>query len=580
MKSSKHVEDGVTTDTPSYSSESIQDSKPEPEPEHDSQSPEESLQQGEDDNPRTIRGWRWVLVCVSLYIGGLIYGLDTTIAADIQAAIVKQFDDVERLTWVGTAFPLGSVVAILPSAAFYSSFDLKVLFIASIVVFEVGSAVCGAAPSMNALIVGRVIAGVGGSGIYLGVLNYFSLCTSNKERGRYISGIGVVWGLGAVLGPVVGGAFSTSSATWRWAFYINLVIAAVCAPAYIFYLPVVKPPSTAYLPVFGRLRAMDWAGFVGGTGTIVCITMALTFAGSIWAWSDGRTIATFVVSGVLFALTLLQQYFVLFTTREARMFPPRHILKDRTLILLNVITAAAAANIYVPVYYIPIYFVFTHGDSALMAAVRLLPYIVLLALSNMASGALLPRISYYWTLYLIGGVLMTVGGATMFTVGTNTSMANVYGYSILLGAGTGMTFQAGYTVGGVKTMMRTGSGLDVQRAISMLNLSQLGFQLGCLLIGGQIFQSLAVRNLTHVLRGLGFSEQDIRGTIAGTQSTAFQSLSPSLQKLAVGAITHAISRVYIISIAAGAATVVCALLMKKERLFATGEPAIVVAGGA
>lgn len=55
-------------------------------------------------------------------------------------------------------------------------------------------------------------------------LNYFSLCTSEKERGRYISGVGVVWGIGAVLGPVVGGAFSTSPATWRWAFYINLLV--------------------------------------------------------------------------------------------------------------------------------------------------------------------------------------------------------------------------------------------------------------------------------------------------------------------------------------------------------------------
>lgn len=168
----------------------------------------------------------------------------------------------------------------------------------------------------------------------------------------------------------------------------------------------------------------------------------------------------------------------------------------------------------------------------------------------------------------------------MFTVGTNTSMASVYGYSILLGAGTGMTFQAGYTVGGVKTLMRTGSSLDVQRAISMLNLSQLGFQLGCLLIGGQIFQSLALKNLTHVLHGLGFSEEDIKGAIAGTQSTAFKSLSPSLQKLAVAATTDAISRVYIISISAGAVTVICALLMKKERLFTTGEPATVIAGGA
>ncbi len=172
------------------------------------------------------------------------------------------------------------------------------------------------------------------------------------------------------------------------------VIAAVCAPAYIFYLPPVKPPNAPDIPVLARLRDLDWAGFIGGSGALVCFTMALTFAGPIWAWNDGRTIATFVVSGVLLILTLLQQYFVLFTTGHARMFPPKYILKDRTLILQNIVIAAAAINIYIPIYYIPIYFVFIDGDSALMAAVRLLPYMTFLTSMNMISGALLPRIGY------------------------------------------------------------------------------------------------------------------------------------------------------------------------------------------
>jgi len=118
---------------------------------------------------------------------------------------------------------------------------------------------------------------------------------------------------------------------------------------------------------------------------------------------------------------------------------------------------------------------------------------------------------------------MTTGSAAMFTVKPDTPMANVYGFRILLGAGTGMIFNAGYTVGGVKTMLRTGSCLDVQRVISMINLSQRGFQLGGLLIGGQIFQSLAMKNLTSVLNGLGFSRDDIRSAVAGTQSTLFAS---------------------------------------------------------
>jgi magnesium-transporting ATPase (P-type) len=172
------------------------------------------------------------------------------------------------------------------------------------------------------------------------------------------------------------------------------VIAVVCAPAYIFYLPPVKPPGAPDTSIFSRLIALDWVGFIGGTGSMVSFVMALTFAGSIWPWNDGRTIATFVVSGVLLILVLLQQYFVLFTNRSARMFPPRRLLKDKELILLNIVTAAGATNIYVPVYYIPVYCSFVHGDSALMAAVRLLPYICFLASMNMLSGACLPRISY------------------------------------------------------------------------------------------------------------------------------------------------------------------------------------------
>jgi hypothetical protein len=90
-------------------SESLKEPKP------DSQiSPGESLDQLEDSNTRTVHGVRWVLVCASLYFASLIYGLDSTIAADIQAAIVERFDSVERLTWVGTAFALGSVCSILP----------------------------------------------------------------------------------------------------------------------------------------------------------------------------------------------------------------------------------------------------------------------------------------------------------------------------------------------------------------------------------------------------------------------------------------------------------------------------------
>ncbi|KAL9640245.1 MAG: hypothetical protein Q9164_000391 [Protoblastenia rupestris] len=159
-------------------------------------------------------------------------------------------------------------------------------------------------------------------------------------------------------------------------------------------------------------------------------------------------------------------------------------------------------------------------------------------------------------------------------------MANVYGYSIIIGAGTGLVFNLGFTVSSVTTMERTGNGLDVQRVISMQNLSQLGFQTLSLLIGGQMFQSLSVKNLTRVLGPLGYSQGEIRNAVAGTRSVLFQRLTPAVQEEAVAAIINALSRVYALSIATGGVTVICAMLMKKEKLFKNAQDRMAVAGEA
>ncbi len=122
-----------------------------------------------------------------LYISIFIYGLDTTIAADVQGAVVENFGHVEQLAWIGAGFPLGSVSVILLNGVLYNNFNMKWMFAASLVVFEAGSALCGAAPNMAALIVGRVLAGAGGSGAFLGCLNYFTSPSPLLRNGVSIS---------------------------------------------------------------------------------------------------------------------------------------------------------------------------------------------------------------------------------------------------------------------------------------------------------------------------------------------------------------------------------------------------------
>jgi MFS family permease len=117
---------------------------------------------------RNITGFRWLLVCIAVFSANLLYGLDNTIVADIQGPIAGDFDEYTRLGWLGVGFTLGSVVFILPLGKAYAIFDTKWLFLGCLTMFAAGSALCGAAPSMNAIIVGRVWAGAGGAGMYLG----------------------------------------------------------------------------------------------------------------------------------------------------------------------------------------------------------------------------------------------------------------------------------------------------------------------------------------------------------------------------------------------------------------------------
>ena len=127
-----------------------------------------SKENGSEEAKRQVTGFRWFLVCVAIFSGNILYGLDTTIAADIQASVSETYNNVTQLGWLGVGFTLGSTVTILPLGKAYARFDNKWVFISCLTTFCAGSALCGGAPSMNLMIVGRVWAGAGGAGVYLG----------------------------------------------------------------------------------------------------------------------------------------------------------------------------------------------------------------------------------------------------------------------------------------------------------------------------------------------------------------------------------------------------------------------------
>jgi len=160
---------------------------------------------------------------------------------------------------------------------------------------------------------------------------------------------------------------------------------------YLLYLPGIHPAPGR--TARQKISSIDWTGVTLSAGLVTAFTLALTFGGTSWSWKDGRTITVFIVLGVLAVLFVIQQKFSSFTSSENRIFPA-HLLRSRSQVLLYIGTSAAVTNLFVPVYYIPLYFQFVNNDTPIKAAVRLLPFIVLLITANMLSGIILPKIGY------------------------------------------------------------------------------------------------------------------------------------------------------------------------------------------
>ncbi|KAF2137121.1 uncharacterized protein K452DRAFT_362141 [Aplosporella prunicola CBS 121167] len=505
---------------------------------------------------RTLRGARWVLVVVAVLSSMFIYSLDGTITADLVPSIVNDFDSVPLLPWLSVGFMVGSIVTVLPLGKLYAKYNAKTLYIISLVAFLASSALCGAAPTMSAMIVGRVFLGMAGNGIYCGILTLLSVYTEDHERPAYLSLVGLLWGVGTVLGPVIGGAFD--KVDWRWAFYINLIIGGVCSPVYLFLLPPFDPqPKT--VGFLERAASFDLLGAALSIGAVLCLVLAINFGGALYAWDSGSIVALFVVAALLFVLFGVQQKFAWLTTRAERMFPC-HLLRNVEANLLFICAACSNAAGFIPVYYIPIYFQFSRGDNALEAAVRLLPLITLLSATIIANGYLMGKLGYYQPWYLAGAALALAGNVLLSRIDIGTNTSDIYGYEVLVAIGSGAFIQAGYAT--IQTVVPQA---DTSNAIAFMMLAQfIGINLG-LAISGAVFINDATAAVGALLPAT--SDAGIRSIISGTSSTAIQSVPEALRPRVLAAVVHSLRKVFIPAYAAAAVALVASFFLKRRRAF-------------
>ncbi|KAF2818866.1 MFS general substrate transporter [Ophiobolus disseminans] len=508
----------------------------------------------EEEETRKITGARWYLFVFSTLTSIFVYSLDNTIVANIIPVIVNDLKAVQDLPWLSVGFMIGGMATVLPYGKLYAIYDSRWVFIISTVVFLASSALCGAAPTMKAEIVGRVFAGAGGNGMYFGMLALLSIHTTSRERPQYLSSTGFVYGLGAVLGPVVGGGFALWN--WRWGFYINLLFGAILLPTYFFVIPSANPqPGKTQKE---KAAQFDWVGTVISVGAIVTLVMAVNLGGALYPWDSGSEIALIVVSALLWIAFAVQQVFCIMTNTQQRLFPV-HLLKQKMPVLLFLTCVSGGAVTFPSINYIPIYFQFTRGDTAIYTALRILPFILLLITAMQMSGILMTRFGWYKPWYVLGTLSSLITAALMaHYVNLHTAVGVFYVIELFLGAGAGAYTQSSFAV--IQACVPESESAN---GLALMLIAQLGGMALGSSVSGAVFINTAQRDLAKVIPGV--PKEEIAQMIAGASNDLIASLSPEVRSAAFEAIVSSWQKVFICIYVAAIVGFIPSLLMKNGR---------------
>ena len=226
--------------------------------------------------------------------------------------------------WYASSYLLTTCSVQLLFGKLYTHFNIKVVYLSAIALFELGSLICGAAPTSNALILGRAIAGLGSAGVFNGGVIIISRTVPLVRRPIYVGIVGSMYGIASVAGPLMGGAF-TDHLSWRWCFYINLPIGSITFAGIVLFL---KTPEKERAPMALRARILqlDPLGTVIFLPAIICLLIALQWGGTKYPWSDSRVIVLLVVFAVLISIFIIVQIY----NKDNATVPPR-IISQRSM---------------------------------------------------------------------------------------------------------------------------------------------------------------------------------------------------------------------------------------------------------
>ncbi|MEU6085698.1 MDR family MFS transporter [Streptomyces sp. NPDC047085] len=480
----------------------------------------------------------------ALLLGLLLAALDQTIVSTALPTIVSDLGGLEHLSWVVTAYLLASTAATPLWGKLGDQYGRKRLFQTAIVIFLIGSALCGMAQGMGQLIGFRALQGLGGGGLMVLSMAIVGDIVPPRDRGRYQGLFGAVFGATSVLGPLLGGLF-TEQLSWRWVFYVNLPVGVVALAVIATALRI--PRRTAR-------HVIDYLGTFLIASVATCLVLVASLGGTTWAWGSPQIVGLAVLGAVLIVA------FVAAERRAAEPVLPLKLFRIRTFTLSAVISFIIGFAMFGAMTYLPTFLQVVHGISPTLSGVHMLPMVVGLLLSSTVSGQIVSRTGR-WKVFPIAGTAVTaVGLLLLHRLDEHSPTAEMSVYFFVFGLGLGLVMQVLILI--------------VQNAVSYEDLGvatsgatffrSIGASFG-VAIFGTVFAGRLGDQLADAFRGVrlppGVSADTLKADPRGIGA-----LPPALRPAALHAYASSITDVFLYAAPVAALGFVLAWFLKEDRL--------------